>query len=51
MAVTNLVPFVDPLPIPAVAQPVGLSNGIPVYDMPMEQLMHRFHRDLPEMPV
>ncbi len=51
MVVTNFIPFVDPLPIPPIAKPVGLSNGIPVYDIPMVELMHRFHRDLPEVPV
>lgn len=51
VAVTNFIPFVDPLPIPVVAKPVGLSNGLPIYDMSMVQLMHRFHRDLPEVPV
>lgn len=50
-AITNFVPFVDALPIPPVAKPVGFSDGTPVYEMPMVEVMHRFHRDLPEVPV
>ncbi|HAB19179.1 MAG TPA: multicopper oxidase domain-containing protein [Verrucomicrobiota bacterium] len=49
--ITNIVPFVDPLPIPAFAVPTGTINGAPVYELAMTEFMHRFHRDLPEMPV
>ncbi len=65
IAVTNLVPFVDLLPIPNVALPARINTnycisvatnicfpgGLPEYDMPMTLLTQKFHRDLPAMEV
>lgn len=64
VAVTNLVPFVDPLPIPSVAVPVRTNaqfrlpwdptvvfENVPEYEMPMTSFQHRFHRDLPPVEV
>ncbi len=49
----TLTPFVDPLPIPLVAQPSGrrpspLDRGsqIPYYRLPMRQIEYKVHRDL-----
>lgn len=47
-----LVPFVDPLPRPAVAQPViGDPGGEATYDMPAQQFVQKLHRDLPPTTV
>ncbi|MGE0303341.1 MAG: DNRLRE domain-containing protein [Phycisphaerales bacterium] len=44
-----LTPFVDPLPIPAVAQPaVGQAGGAAHYNIPMVEFMQKLHRDLPD---
>ncbi len=64
LAVTNLTPFVDPLPIPAVAVPVRTNaqfrlpwdptvvfENVPEYDLAMTSFPHRFHRDLPPVEV
>jgi spore coat protein A len=43
-----LTPFVDPLPLPAVAQPVtGIPGGAAHYDIPAREILQRLHRDLP----
>lgn len=42
----TLQPYVDPLPIPARARPVGTQGGVPCYEVAMSQFTHRFHRDL-----
>jgi spore coat protein A len=46
-----LVPFVDPLPIPPVARPVGskIVNGkaVPLYRIGMREARIKVHRDLP----
>ncbi|MBL8758557.1 MAG: multicopper oxidase domain-containing protein [Phycisphaerae bacterium] len=43
-----LTPYVDPLPIPAIAQPtVGQPGGAAHYVIPMTEFTHRLHRDLP----
>ncbi|MGC1921340.1 MAG: multicopper oxidase domain-containing protein [Acidobacteriaceae bacterium] len=49
-----LKPFVDPLPIPTVAQPTGsrpnpadLKQSVPVYDMAIRETRVKVHRDLP----
>ncbi|HEV8129982.1 MAG TPA: multicopper oxidase domain-containing protein [Acidobacteriota bacterium] len=61
-----LKPFVQPLPIMPIAQPVDHLNPAPVpgnhqryaeflpkflYDMPVKDFMHKFHPDLPPNPV
>ncbi len=44
----QLTPFVDALPIPAIAQPVsGQVGGAAHYVIPMTEFTHRLHRDLP----
>ncbi|MGA9957278.1 MAG: multicopper oxidase domain-containing protein [Acidobacteriaceae bacterium] len=50
----SLKPFVDPLPIPTVAQPAGvrpnpedLKQSVPVYDMAIRETRVKVHRDLP----
>jgi FtsP/CotA-like multicopper oxidase with cupredoxin domain len=46
--VTNLTPFVDALPIPAVAQPVtGQPGGAATYEIPIVRFSQQLHRDLP----
>jgi spore coat protein A len=40
--------FVDALPLPAVAQPVNIVNGVPYYEISMTQFKQKLHRDLPE---
>ncbi|HEY3367323.1 MAG TPA: multicopper oxidase [Symbiobacteriaceae bacterium] len=48
----NTVPkFVDPLPIPEVARPVGSDRGRPVYEIPMRQVKQQLHRDFPPTTV
>ena len=51
---STLTPFVDPLPIPAIARPAGtrpgpdnLSNRIPFYQLPIAETPVKLHRDLP----
>ena len=48
----NLEPFVDALPIPAVAQPVtGSPGGAATYEIAMRQVTQQLHRDLPPSTV
>lgn len=48
----DLCPFVDALPIPAVATPVsGVVGGVATYDLAMTQLTQQLHRDLPATTV
>ncbi len=43
-----LTPFVDPLPLPAVAQPTsGVPGGAADYTIPIVQIQQKLHRDLP----
>ena len=43
-----LEPYVDPLPIPAVAQPVtGTPGGTAHYEIAMREVEQQLHRDLP----
>jgi FtsP/CotA-like multicopper oxidase with cupredoxin domain len=43
-----LTPFVDPLPIPAPAQPTtGTVGGVASYQLAMVQFSRKMHRDLP----
>ncbi len=43
-----LTPFVDALPLPAVAQPVsGTVGGVADYEITMSQFQQQLHRDLP----
>lgn len=47
-----LEPYVDPLPIPALAQPVSGSPGAAaVYNMAIRQFQQKLHRDLPPTTV
>jgi spore coat protein A len=42
-----LEPFVDPLPIPAVAQPVtGTAGGAATYRLAVREVQQQLHRDL-----
>ena len=48
----QLTPFVDPLPIPAIAQPVsGVPGGEAYYEMYIREVQQRLHRDLPMTTV
>jgi spore coat protein A len=44
----GLEPFVDPLPIPGVLQPVGSANGVDQYEVTMDEISQQLHRDLPD---
>ena len=51
---STLAPFVDPLPIPAIAQPAGTrpdpdspKQQIPFYRLPIAETPIKLHRDLP----
>ena len=47
-----LTPFVDPLPIPPVAQPViGNPGGPATYEIAVRQFQQQLHRDLPPTTV
>jgi spore coat protein A len=47
-----LAPFVDPLPLPAVAQPTsGSPGGAATYEMNIQEFEQRLHRDLPPTRV
>lgn len=46
-----LTPFVDPLPIPPQAEPVGVHEGAPLYEVTLRQVEQKLHRDLPPTPV
>src|ERR1700739_1476856 len=50
----KLIPYVDPLPVPLIAQPIGTrpspedaSLKLPYYRMAMRQMESKVHRDLP----
>ncbi|HUD26886.1 MAG TPA: multicopper oxidase [Burkholderiaceae bacterium] len=43
----SLEKYVDPLPVPAVARPSSLDNGIAHYVVPISQFERKVHRDLP----
>jgi len=48
----TLTPFVDPLPLPAVAQPVtGVPGGAAHYEIAWTQFEQQLHRDLPPTTV
>jgi spore coat protein A len=48
----GLEPFVDPLPVPGVVQPVGTrADGVPQYEITMTQERQALHRDLPDSDV
>jgi spore coat protein A, manganese oxidase len=51
---STLIPFVDPLPIPRIAKPLGTranpeqpGESIPYYRVAMRELQQKIHRDLP----
>jgi FtsP/CotA-like multicopper oxidase with cupredoxin domain len=47
-----LAPFVDPLPIPGPLQPVtGTTGGEAYYEVTMQQVQQKLHRDLPPTTV
>jgi spore coat protein A len=47
-----LAPFVDPLPLPAVAQPVsGTPGGAAAYELAIREVQQQLHRDLPPTTV
>ncbi|MCP3978301.1 MAG: multicopper oxidase family protein [bacterium] len=47
-----LEPFVDALPIPAVAQPVsGTAGGVASYEVAAREIQQQLHRDLPPTTV
>lgn len=47
-----LAPFVDPLPIPAVAQPTsGTPGGAAAYRIAIREIQQQLHRDLPPTTV
>ncbi|MDJ0867463.1 MAG: multicopper oxidase domain-containing protein [Myxococcota bacterium] len=47
-----LEPFVDALPIPAVAQPTsGAAGGAATYELAMREVQQQLHRDLPPTTV
>jgi spore coat protein A len=47
-----LTPFVDALPIPAVAQPIsGVAGGAATYSIGMTEFTQQLHRDLPPTRV
>ncbi len=47
-----LEPYVDPLPVPALAQPVsGQPGGVASYEMAIRQFSQQLHRDLPPTTV
>ena len=50
----NLTPFVDPLPLPPVAKPIGhrpsptnSKKHIPYYQIPIQEFFSKVHRDVP----
>jgi hypothetical protein len=46
--ICGLTPFLDPLPVPAVMQPVGTDgNGNPLYNVTMTEFRQQLHSDLP----
>jgi len=49
--VTRFTPFLDPLPIPANAVPVGMTNGSLLYEIPMSTVTNWFHTNLPPVEV
>ncbi|MGA2134577.1 MAG: multicopper oxidase [Bryobacteraceae bacterium] len=42
----TLAPFVDPLPIPVVAQARSMRGKVPYYRLPMRQFESKIHRDV-----
>jgi spore coat protein A len=42
----HLAPFVDPLPIPEVAKPVGRRGPAPFYKIPIQEFFSKIHRDV-----
>lgn len=48
----GLIPFVDALPIPPIAQPTtGVAGGAAHYDIDITRFPQKLHRDLPETTV
>lgn len=48
---TTIPKYVDPLPIPPVARPVEMCNGVPVYRVKMVEVKRRLHRCFPKTTV
>ncbi|HSP25802.1 MAG TPA: multicopper oxidase domain-containing protein, partial [Saliniramus sp.] len=51
LAQDALTPFVDPLVIPPLAKPTGTHEGLPLYEVTMQMVEQKVHRDLPPTPV
>ncbi|MCB1128589.1 MAG: multicopper oxidase domain-containing protein, partial [Verrucomicrobiae bacterium] len=50
--ITNFTPFLEPLPIPPNAVPVGTTNGALLYEIPMTAITnHSFHPEMPPVEV
>jgi spore coat protein A len=47
----TLLKFVDKLPIIKTLKPKGVMNGVPYYEIRMQQFKKKLHRDLPETTV
>ena len=48
---STLTKFIDPLPIPAKAQPTGFANGTPYYEITLDQFNQQLHSELDPTPV
>jgi spore coat protein A len=44
---THMEAFVDPLPIPGIAKPVGKRAQVPLYRIPIHEFSAKVHRDVP----
>jgi spore coat protein A len=42
----RLAPFVDPLPVPAVAKPLGRRDQVPFYKIAIQEFFSKIHRDV-----
>jgi len=47
----KLKKFIDALPIPPTIKPTGIRDGIPYYEVLMEQIKQKLHRALPPTTV
>lgn len=45
--VSTLTKFVDPLPLPLVAAPTGMLDGVPYYEISVSQFQQQLHSELP----
>ena len=49
--ITGLARFVDPLPVPHIAQPAARYKWATYYEIPMTEFFQQLHRDLPPTKV